>query len=143
MNAIRYLKSVVADEFSAIVLFYRESKQLVFLALICLLLIVFFLAPFPDRSVNFLTAHTGSDWYRYAEKGSRYLESQGLKVDVWTTQGSVENLEKLSDPTSSANAGFVYGMNVIKKQRAEIQSLGSVDYQPVWIFYRKDKIGNI
>lgn len=143
MNAFRYINRIVADECRAIVLFYRESKQMVFAVVICLFLIIFFLSPFPDRSINFVTAHVDSDWYKYAEKGSRYLDSQGLKVDVWATQGSVENLEKLSDPSSNVNAGFAYGMNASKKQRADIESLGSVDYQPIWIFYRKDRISKI
>ncbi len=59
------------------------------------------------------------------------------------TEGAVENAKRLNDANDEASAGFTYGMALDKAQLEGIYSLGSVGYEPVWIIYNKNKIGEI
>lgn len=142
MNTLKYIKIVIKDELIAVIDQFRETKILCTSFLICLLGIVMYLDPFPDRNIFIGTSFKGSDVHGYGTNASAYLEKNGLNVSVLTTQGAVENANLMLDPKSPVNAGFVYGLALSDEQRKGIYSLGSIDYQPIWIFYNKEKIKN-
>jgi TRAP-type uncharacterized transport system substrate-binding protein len=90
---------------------------------------------------------TGPDEGAYGEFAKRYvpwLQQNGLTVELRATQGSGENLALLRDPASGVQAAFVQG-GVEAARPADAQaggaavvSLGSVAYEPLWLFYRTD-----
>ena len=57
-------------------------------------------------------------------------------VDVLATKGSVENLNLLRDQKSGVEAGIVQGGVSNGIQDPEVWSLGRVNYQIFWFFYR-------
>ncbi len=80
----------------------------------------------PEDSVNQVNAG------RYA----KILARNGVKLKLLPSEGSLENLRRLTDPKFRVDVGFVQGglsagMNIDK-----LVSLGSVYYQPLLIFYR-------
>lgn len=143
MSLFKYVKVVVTDELKAIRDQFHESKVLLIAFLLCLVGIVIYLDPFPDRHINIGTSYQNSDWYSFGEHASKYLTEKGLDGQVVVTNGAVDNVKRLIDPNDPVNAAFVYGIALDDEQRKQIISLGSVSYEPIWVFYHKDKIPDL
>jgi TRAP-type uncharacterized transport system substrate-binding protein len=123
----------------------------VLLALILLGLAYWVLDPNPPKKV---VLATGTAQGAYAEFGERYaqiLKTYGIKVEVRSTEGAGENLRLLREPDSGVDIAFVQGgageklhkeANSIAPEddddQAGLVSLGSLFYEPVWLFYRTD-----
>lgn len=114
------------------------------LALVLLVAAYWVLDPNPPRKV---VLATGVDQGAYAEFGRRYanlLRQHGITVELRATAGAAENLRLLRDPASGVDIAFVQGGADDKDRRPEdeeedaLVSLGSLFYEPVWIFYRED-----
>ena len=118
-----------------------------FLLIAAVLLIVAhqWLAPTPPKKV---VLATGAAQGAYAEFGKRYadqLKPYGITVELRQTQGAAENLALLRDPTSGVDIAFVQGgadallSGVDPDRQADsLTSLGSLFYEPLWLFYRED-----
>ena len=110
------------------------------------------LKPAPPRRV---VLATGSEQGAYAAFGKRYAEElkrNRIEVVLRPTAGSRENLRLLRDPKSDVEVAFVQGgssesqrsAQEEKEEPVQLMSLGSMFYEPVWIFYRVEaakKIG--
>ncbi len=115
----------------------------VLLALALLALAYWVLDPSPPRRV---VLATGTEQGAYAEFGKRYadiLRAEGITVELRATQGSAENLKLLRDPGSGVDLAFVQGgadrrYGPDENPDAGLVSLGSLFYEPVWVFYRED-----
>ena len=90
---------------------------------------------------------TGPDQGAYAEFGKRYaqiLKGYGITVELRSTQGAAENLKRLREPgAGGVDVAFVQGGadeagRTENADDAELVSLGSMFYEPVWLFYRAD-----
>ena len=100
------------------------------------------LQPNPPRQV---VLATGVAQGAYAEFGKRYAEllaRHGITVTLRATQGAAENLALLRDPASGVDLGFVQGgadrpRDGDEAPESGLVSLGSVFYEPVWLFYRE------
>jgi TRAP-type uncharacterized transport system substrate-binding protein len=119
------------------------SGPFLLLAIALLTIAYWVLDPSPPRRV---VLATGPAQGAYAEFGKRYaalLAADGIKVELRTTQGSAENLQLLRDPASGVDVAFVQGGADRKHGPDEdpdagLVSLGSMFYEPVWVFYRED-----
>ena len=114
----------------------------ILIAIALLGLAYWLLDPTPPKRV---VLATGPAQGAYAEFGKRYaqeLAAYGITVELRTTQGAAENLRLLADPKSGVDIAFAQG-GAGEKRKAEdpddpLVSLGSLFYEPVWLFYRKD-----
>ncbi len=71
-----------------------------------------------------------------AEKYRTILARSGVKLRILPSQGSLENLKRLADPSFKVDIGFVQG-GVAKGMNIDrLDSLGSISYEPLLIFYR-------
>ena len=119
------------------------TAPFVLLALALLVVAYWVLDPSPPRRV---VLATGTAQGAYAEFGKRYaelLKADGIQVELRTTQGSAENLKLLRDPHSGVDLAFVQGgadrrHGPEEDADAGLVSLGSMFYEPVWLFYRED-----
>jgi TRAP transporter TAXI family solute receptor len=96
---------------------------------------VFLLSTMPPRSI---TMATGPEGGGYNEIGSQYqalLARSGVQLRLVATAGSVENLALLRDPRSGVDIALVQGGSV-GKAAGELESLGTLFYEPLWIFHR-------
>ena len=113
------------------------------LALALLALAYWVLDPTPPKKV---VLATGTEQGAYAEFGKRYaqvLQGYGIAVELRATQGAAENLQLLRDPASGVDIAFVQGgadelPKAPDEDDAKLVSLGSLFYEPVWLFYRTD-----
>ncbi len=117
----------------------------ILLALALLLLAYKVLDPNPPNKV---VLATGAEQGAYAEFGKRYAEllaRHGIRVELRGTAGAAENLQLLRDEDSGVDLAFVQGgADVAHASRADadeananLVSLGSLFYEPVWLFYRE------
>jgi TRAP transporter TAXI family solute receptor len=114
---------------------------------IALLVLAFFwLDPTPPHRV---ILGTGPENSAYAEFGKRYaaeLKRYHIDVELRPSAGSRENLLWLRDGKQKVDLAFVQGgaSETIRTREEEEQepivSLGSLFFEPVWIFYREESI---
>jgi len=110
----------------------------VFLVIGLLVAAYWWLDPQPPRHVTLATGPAGS---AYAEFGRRYaqaLAAEGITVELRPTDGSSTNLQLLR--SGGADVAFVRGgsADAVADEAAGLTSLGSLFYEPLWIFYRSD-----
>lgn len=116
------------------------------IALLLLWLAYVVLDPTPPKRV---VLATGAPQGAYAEFGKRYktlLAPYGVTVELRETQGAAENLALLRDAASGVDLAFVQGgadaehgsAQDTEAANAGLESLGSLFYEPVWLFYRED-----
>ena len=117
----------------------------ILLALVLLAIAYKVLDPNPPKKV---VLATGADQGAYAEFGKRYakaLAQHGIQVELRGTAGAAENLQLLRDPESGVDLAFVQGgadmeyasQADYEAANADLMSLGSLFYEPVWLFYRE------
>jgi len=78
----------------------------------------------------------GSSFRRTADLYQKILAREGVTLRIVSSEGSRDNLARLSDPRAQVDVGFVLGGEASDKQVENLMSLGSVSYQPLMIFYR-------
>ena len=86
-----------------------------------------------------ITMATGSEGGAYHEVGKFYrniLARSGVELRLLATGGSVENLELLRNPRSGVSVALVQSGNARESDINVIQSLGTLFYEPLWLFYR-------
>ena len=95
-----------------------------------------FLNTAAPRTLTITAGPEGSSFHRTAERYQKILEREGVKVRILPSDGSAENLKRLADPKQAADVGFVLGGAAGEKAYDTLMSLGSVNYQPLMVFYR-------
>ena len=102
------------------------------------------LEPPPPRSFKIAAGSPGGAYHAYAERYRAVLAGEGFELQVVETIGAIENYQLISsgevelallqggarpEPVAEANdAGS-----------EQINSLASVFYEPIWLFYRADQ----
>ncbi len=103
-----------------------------------------FVEPAPPKKIIITTGGESGAYYRFAQRYAAILAKNGITLEVQTSAGSLENLERLK--SNAAQVGFVQGGVVPQREDPEadddsgLLSLGSLFYEPVWVFYRGDKV---
>jgi TRAP-type uncharacterized transport system substrate-binding protein len=80
---------------------------------------------------------TGPEGGAYHEVGKRYrdlLAHHGIQLRLRPTAGALENLTRLRD--SSVEVGFLQGGIASGEESPDLESLGTVFYEPLWFFTR-------
>ena len=93
----------------------------------------------PPTSLVITSGDKGSRFYKVAEKYAKILERNGVKVKILTSEGSLENLERLADPAYRVDVGFVQTGVAKGFDTDRLVSLGSISYEPLYVFYRSQK----
>lgn len=92
----------------------------------------------PPREFTITSGPAGSSFQRNAENYRDRLAKHGYTLKIVPSGGSLDNLERLKKPDSGVDLGFVQGGLIGEDPPDELVSLGSVAYQPLWIFYRSE-----
>jgi len=103
-----------------------------------------FVKPAPPRNIVITTGGESGAYYQFAQRYAAILAKNGVTLEVKASAGSLENLARLK--SNEAQVGFVQGGVVPPKDDPDaaddsgLLSLGSMFYEPVWVFYRGDKV---
>jgi len=105
------------------------------------------LDPTPPKHVVLATGPEHSAYAGWGELYAAELKRYGIRVELRPTMGSLQNRRLLRDPKEKVDIAFVQGGSNDGNQAAndkkkedmeELVSLGTVAYDPVWIFYRAE-----
>jgi TRAP transporter TAXI family solute receptor len=102
-----------------------------------------FVQPAPPKTITITTGSDSGAYYQFANRYATILARNGVTLEVKTSAGSLENIERLKK--DEAQIGFVQGGVVEPKADQDdaddlgLLSLGSMFYEPVWVFYRGEK----
>lgn len=94
--------------------------------------------PAPDRVIDMSTGPEQGSYTRFAKAYAAELAKNQVNLRIQTSQGSQQNLQRISDPDSVVELGFVRSGSTDPATAAEqgLMSLGGLFYEPIWIFYR-------
>lgn len=92
--------------------------------------------PAPKMSLSIATGSIGSDSYAYALSYKALLENEGVTLNIIPSNGSLDTLGYLH--AKKADIGFVHSGILLNKREYQVESLASVYYEPLWIFYRNE-----
>jgi len=105
-------------------------------ALLVTALAFVFAPPMPPRTVVMATGPEGSAYAALGQKYKEILRRQNLRLELLATTGSVENIERLRDSQGGVSVAFVQGGTTSAAEAPELVSLGTLFYEPFWVFSR-------
>jgi len=106
------------------------------LVIVALWTTLHFVRPAPPDTIVMTSGAAGSLFETYAGRYAKILAQQGVTLKLLPSEGSLDNLKRLSDPKFRVDVGFVQGGIASLGRAADLVSLGSVFYAPVLVFYR-------
>jgi TRAP transporter TAXI family solute receptor len=113
----------------------------VFLLLIVLSVLLYkYVDPAPPKHFVISTGDGEGDYQAYAKLYKDILKDDGIDLEIRTSSGAVENLQRLRDPHSDVDVGFVHDGLGNQDDAPDVSSLGSLYYEPIWVFYRGGKV---
>jgi len=110
-------------------------------SLVGLILLMSWLRPGVPKEVSILAGPQSSRSYQWAERYADYIEAHGIRAKVVSTAGSGDILRRLSDGTKPAVGFLQSGVEREVgdgKPPAGLESLGSLYFEPTWVFVRDD-----
>jgi len=95
-----------------------------------------YVEPAPPSTVTVAAGSPGGAYYKYAQQYAEFFAREGITLRILETKGSMDNLARLGDPESGVDAAFMQGGIATPEAYPDLRSLGSIYYEPLWIFYR-------
>ena len=113
-----------------------SAGPLAFLAVGLLALAYWWLNPTPPHQVTLATGPAQSAYEAFGKRYQKALAAEGIEVVLVPSEGSSANLQLLRD--GRADLAFVQGgtAELQPSDQEELQSLGSLFVEPLWLFYR-------
>jgi TRAP-type uncharacterized transport system substrate-binding protein len=113
--------------------------------LVCAVLVwaaLHFVSSAPPHTLTMSSGPKGSNFDTIAQRYSKILARSGIKLVVLPSQGSLDNLNRLSNPKSHVDIALVQSgltLGADNENDDDLESLGGMFYQPLLIFYRSPK----
>lgn len=99
-----------------------------------------FIKPAPPSRITISTGNETGAYHRFGEEYKSILADSGITVDLQTSAGSVENLERLASAKSGTDLALVQGGVGDAESLTNVVSLGRMFMEPVWVFYRAPEV---
>lgn len=93
-----------------------------------------FVAPPPPKKIIISTGSKTGNYFKIAQQYREVLAKEGIELEIINSSGSGENIKRLLN--NEVDLAFVQGGT--GKEGDPLQSLGSLYYEPLWIFLRKE-----
>ena len=92
--------------------------------------------PAPPNRMVITTGDGEGDYLSFAKQYKEIIKQDGVELEIRSSSGAMENYNRLKDPKSDVDAGFVQDGLGSTEDAPDLSSLGSLYYEPIWIFYR-------
>ena len=119
------------------------AQTVVPLVLVCVAIVwalLHFVHSAPPHTLTITSGPKGSNFESIAQRYGRILAKNGIKLNVLQSQGSLENLQRMTDPKSHVDIALVQsGVTTNPDLDDDLESLGGMFYQPLLIFYRSPR----
>jgi TRAP-type uncharacterized transport system substrate-binding protein len=97
---------------------------------------MYIVATLPPRTIVMATGPAGGSSYELGARYREILAKSGVDLKLLPTSGSLENLRLLRDPKSGVSVGLVQDGLAGGAETSGVDSLGTVGYEPLWLFHR-------
>jgi TRAP transporter TAXI family solute receptor len=104
---------------------------------------VFVVATLPPRTIVMATGPEGGGNYQLGDRYREFLAKSGVELKLMPTAGSLENLKLLRDSKSGVSVALVQGGAASGVETSSVESLGTIAYEPLWLFHRSEIEGNL
>jgi TRAP transporter TAXI family solute receptor len=108
-------------------------------AILCLAVVL--LGTMPPRAIAMATGPASSGYQSIGKEYQAILARAGEQLRLVETKGSVQNLALLRDPRSGVKAALIQDGTISGEEGTGLESLGTLFYQPLWIFLRGEVRG--
>src|SRR5262245_57227654 len=119
----------------------RRRWPLVAIIVVAVIIVIAAFATFrtmPPRTISMATGPEGGAYYEIGKRYQALMAQSGVRVRLVPTSGSVDNLALLRNPRSGVGVALLQGGTVPEGGAPEVESLGTVFYEPLWLFNRKE-----
>lgn len=98
-----------------------------------------FIKPSPKKELTIATGSKNGNYYKTALEYKKLLEKDGVKLNIINSAGSIDNVNLLK--SGKVDIAFMQnGISLEKNTKKDIESLASIYYEPLWIFYKDENI---
>lgn len=121
-------------------LFVRTNLWIVPIILLLVWALFRFLDPAPPRTLTMTTGGKSGGYHQFGLALQQRLAKEGMTLELRTSKGSVDNLQRLTEPGSQVQLGLVQsGITrlVSPESLAGLASLGAIYHEPLWLFKRR------
>lgn len=132
------IRETVVDGWKDLKSFIQETWPALTFLFILLVVALWVADPAPPSHVVMATGPEGSSNQMLGKRYQKYFAERGITLELQPTEGSVDNVMRLMDQKNPAMAAFVVAGAAAPHSKG-LLTLGSINYQPVWCFYRADK----
>jgi len=108
----------------------------VVLATLAFLIAFYFVDPFPPQRITIGCGPSEGANFNFAKAYQEILSKEGITLDLINTAGSAENLKLLGAESGGVDVAFVQGSMKSLVPKTDLVSLGSLFFEPLWIFHR-------
>lgn len=95
-----------------------------------------YVTPAPPKRVVMSTGAEDGIYHRVGLRYRELLAQQGIDLELRTSNGSAENLARLRDHSTDVELALVQAGLEEHPDPGGLMSLGSVYYEPMWVFHR-------
>jgi TRAP-type uncharacterized transport system substrate-binding protein len=118
----------------------REMRVAVALAAVAVItafaVALYFVQPAPPGRIVMSTGPADGDYHRYGLEYRAILAQQGVELELVDSDGALENIGRLMDPASRVDVAFFQSGTGFAANAPNVVSLGTLYYEPLWVFYR-------
>ena len=101
-----------------------------------ILAVFWFFQTAPPKTIILTSGPAGSTFQNFAQGYRTNLASNGVRLVILPSEGSSQNLQRLKDASFQVDVGFVQGGVTNAPGNRPLVSLGSISYEPLFVFYR-------
>ncbi len=105
------------------------------ITLLAFILAYQFVQPAPPDRITMATGGKEGAYYLFGQRYRDFLKQERISLDVINTAGSVDNIRLLRE--RKADVAFVQGGTTGEGEENDLISLGSLYFEPIWVFHRK------
>lgn len=114
-------------------------SALILIVLVTLLIVFLFIRSTPPKTIIMTSGDDNSIFRKVAARYETILARNGVKLTILHSEGSLENLDRLSNPSYRVDVGFVQSGLAKGRNIEKLISLGSVSNVPLFVFYKGTK----
>lgn len=118
----------------------RNNRLLLLVCAAIIVLLIVFSRPFPTQKVYLSVGQAGSSYDVLGTYLQEYFKKYRIDLVKIETAGQEEGLAKLDDNHSQINVGFLTAGRPMPDHFDGLVSLGSIQFSPVWLFYRGERL---
>lgn len=131
----KHVKDELQQELTAWYVLIRTEWVLILILIAALFALATYAKPFPPKEVTLIVGQKGGSFDYLSQHFTKFFKDHGVELKTFYTDGAQQSLEEMVKQPN-LQAAFVLGGSTRETEIRDIVSLGSIEYEPLWFFYR-------